>query len=65
MVIFCRCFLELIMMDADFGFDDTIGKKEIDIDGLLVNEETTVKIGFNEVNNLKCLSRMIFKPFAN
>lgn len=38
------------MMDADFGFDDTVGKKEIDIDGLLVNEEMTVKIGFNEVS---------------
>ena len=50
------------MMDADFGFDDTVGKKEIEIDGLLVNEETTMKIGFNEVNNL---CRMIFKPFAN
>ena len=37
-------------MDEDFGFDDTVGKKEIDIDGLLVNEKMTTKIRFSEVN---------------
>lgn len=37
------------MMDADFGFDDLVGKKEIDVDRLLENEKMDVKIGFNEV----------------
>jgi hypothetical protein len=37
------------MMDEDFGFDDTVGKKEIDIDGLLVNDKMTANIAFNEV----------------
>jgi hypothetical protein len=37
------------MMDDDFGFDDTVGKKEIELDGLLLNEKLTAKIGFNEV----------------
>ncbi len=37
------------MMDEDFGFDDTVGKKEIDIDGLLVNDKMTANIAFSEV----------------
>ena len=37
------------MMDEDFGFDGTVGKKEIDIDGLLVNDKMTANIAFNEV----------------
>ena len=49
------------MMDADFGFDDLVGKKEIDIDGLLVNEEMTVNLGFNEVNDLACLKKKEFE----
>ncbi|XP_028398268.1 cytosolic phospholipase A2-like [Dendronephthya gigantea] len=45
--------LEVIMMDADFGFDDKIGNKKIDVDGLLENEKMDVKIGFNEKTTLE------------
>lgn len=37
------------MMDADFGFDDKIGKKELDLDGLPLNTKIAKTIAFNAV----------------
>ena len=48
------------MMDDDFGFDDTVGKKEIELDGLLLNEKLTAKIGFNEVKCTQALMNICF-----
>jgi hypothetical protein len=61
MVIFSRIFpAELIMMDDDFGYDDTVGKNEIDLDGLLLNEKMTTKIDINEVN---CMNKYLNRRF--
>ena len=43
---------ELIMMDDDFGFDDLVGKKELELDSMPANIKLTSKIGFNEVKLL-------------
>ena len=48
------------MMDDDFGSDDTVGKKEIDLDGLLLNEKMTTKIDMNEVN---CMNKYLNRRF--
>ena len=44
-------FTELIMMDEDFGYDDTVGKKEIDVDMIMENQEVTMNLSLSEVGN--------------
>ena len=43
---------ELTIMDEDFlinKFDDTVGKKELELDQILANTKLTAKIGFGQV----------------
>ena len=41
------------MMDEDFGWDDTVGRIELEVDDLLVNTRTTDKIAISEVGLLR------------
>ena len=45
--------LEIIMMDEDFGWDDTVGRIELEVDDLLVNTRITDKIAISEVGLLR------------
>lgn len=46
------CISELIMMDEDFGFDDTVGKEELEVDHILLHTKITAKIAFSEVRSI-------------
>ncbi|CAB4037076.1 cytosolic phospholipase A2 [Paramuricea clavata] len=45
--------LELVMMDKDVGLDDTVGREEIDIDGLPVKKKLMKKFFLNKTTSLK------------
>ncbi|XP_028401054.1 cytosolic phospholipase A2-like [Dendronephthya gigantea] len=45
--------LELIMMDEDFGFDDKVGREEIEVDHFLPNTKVTKTVHFSGKTTLE------------
>ena len=42
--------IELIIMDEDFGFDNTIGRETVELDDLPLDEEKYMEIQFEKVS---------------